>query len=107
VEKSKLLQTTYHSSLIGILNFHFCSVFILDYEYDLPQVIISFVRLLLLSGVEWEKVREKSKPPKAKLEGVLCDILISALDKRLDEYPTTIEVICCALIFLKILNGAI
>lgn len=54
--------------------------------------MISFVKLLLLPQADWEKAREKSKPPKSKLEGILYDILISTLEKRLAEYPTTIEV---------------
>jgi hypothetical protein len=63
--------------------------------------MISFLKLLLLPGTEWEIAREKSKPPKAKLEGVLYDILISTLEKRVDEYLTTIEVMAinCTLIF--------
>lgn len=71
----------------------FFSVFILDYEYDLPPVMISFAKLLLLPTTEWEKTREKSKPPKPKFEGVLYDILISTLESRLAEYPTTLEVV--------------
>ncbi len=54
--------------------------------------MISFTKLLLLPDDEWEKVQEKSKPPKTKLEGVLCDILISVIGNRLAEYPTTLEV---------------
>lgn len=68
------------------------STFVLGYDHEIPKVMTSFAKLLLLPENEWEKVREKSKPPKPKLEGVLCDILISVIENRLAEYPTTLEV---------------
>lgn len=55
--------------------------------------MISFAKLLLLSKDEWEKVREKSKPPKPKLDGALYDVLISTLENRLAQYPTALEVL--------------
>jgi len=74
------------------------SIFTLDYDFEVPAVMISFTKLLLLSERECEKVREKSKPPKPKLEGPLHDILSSIIERRLAEYPTTLEVInSCAI----------
>lgn len=70
-----------------------CSTFILDYDFQVPTVMISFTKLLRLSEREWAKVREKSKPPKPKLEGPLYDILILVIERRLEEYPTSLEVI--------------
>lgn len=70
-----------------------CSTFILDYDFQVPTVMISFTKLLLLSEREWAKVREKSKPPKPKLEGPLYDIFILVIQRRLAEYPTPLEVI--------------
>jgi len=69
------------------------SIFVLDYDFQVPTVMISFTKLLLLSEREWVKVREKSKPPKPKLEGPLYDLLILVIERRLAEYPTSLEVI--------------
>ncbi|KAF9452763.1 SET domain-containing protein [Macrolepiota fuliginosa MF-IS2] len=66
-------------------------IFVLGYDLEVPPVMNSFAKVLLLSPNEWGKVQEKSKPPKPKLEGVLYDILISTLESRLVEYPTTLE----------------
>jgi len=54
--------------------------------------MISFTKLFLLSEREWAKVREKSRPPKPKLEGPLYDILILIIERRLEKYPTSLEV---------------
>ena len=70
-----------------------CSTIILDYDSQVPTVMISFTKLLLLLEREWTKVREKSRPPKPKLEGPLYDILILVIERRLEEYPTSLEVI--------------
>ncbi|KAG1736035.1 hypothetical protein EDB19DRAFT_1928708 [Suillus lakei] len=43
-------------------------VFIIDADPILPAALTSLVRLLLLSQDEWEKIREKGRPPKAKFD---------------------------------------
>ncbi|KAJ3564428.1 hypothetical protein NP233_g8304 [Leucocoprinus birnbaumii] len=66
-------------------------IFMLDYDFDLPPAMVSFTKLMLLPAKEWEKVQEKSKPPKPKLGGILYDIMISAIEARISEYETTLE----------------
>lgn len=66
-------------------------IFVLDHDFEVPPAMISFTKLLLLSEKEWEKARKKSTPPKPKLEGALYDILISTIERRFADYPTTLE----------------
>ncbi|KAF5380227.1 hypothetical protein D9757_008220 [Collybiopsis confluens] len=66
-------------------------VFVLDTDYNVPEAIISLMRLLYLSAEEWEKARTKSKPPKPKLDSHALDLLILVLRKRLSQYSSTIE----------------
>lgn len=68
------------------------SVFVFEAELDLPEAFISLIRLLLLSQTEWEKARNKGKPPKAKIDAEVVAIAENALLSRLNEYPTSIEV---------------
>jgi SET domain-containing protein 6 len=68
------------------------SIFVIEYDFEAPPAMVSFAKLMLLSKDEWEKVQEKSKPPKPKLEGSLVDILISTTRTRLAEYPRTLQV---------------
>ncbi|KII92655.1 hypothetical protein PLICRDRAFT_103395 [Plicaturopsis crispa FD-325 SS-3] len=68
-------------------------VFVLEEGLDLPvpEASISLVRLLQLPEAEWEKARDKRKPPKPKVDIPVLSVLISALQKRSTEYPTSIE----------------
>jgi SET domain-containing protein 6 len=63
---------------------------------EFPNPLISLIRLLLLSESDWEKTRTKQKLPKAKLDDVdgaqILHIINSVAQKRLEEYPTTLEV---------------
>jgi SET domain-containing protein 6 len=70
------------------------SVFILegDSALPIPETLIRLVRLLLLPQHEWEKVRDKGKPPKPKIDTEILDIAINVLVRRLAQYPTTIPV---------------
>ncbi|KAH7889098.1 SET domain-containing protein [Phlebopus sp. FC_14] len=52
----------------------------------LPPVLISLLRLLLLSSSEFEMVREKGKLPKGKLRIALLEILAEVLKRRAEEY---------------------
>jgi len=74
------------------------STFVIEAEdIDLPPPLISFVRLLLLSLKDWEKAKEKQKHPKPKLseeDGLtVLDVVNQGLQRRLDEFPSPIEVI--------------
>ncbi len=69
------------------------SVFVLDLESPVPDVLISFSKLLLISQDDWEKGKSKGKPPKPKLDDDrTVSVILDALRKRLREYPTSFEV---------------
>jgi hypothetical protein len=69
------------------------SVFVFETDHALPEALLSFVRLLLLSGPEWTKARDKSKLPKPRpLDKDGARIVCSALRARLREYASTLEV---------------
>lgn len=53
---------------------------------------MSFCRLLLQSQSEWEKTKSKSKLPKAKVDESILSTIADALERRLAEYPTSVEV---------------
>ena len=66
-------------------------------DLEIPPPLISFARLLLLSSQDWEKAREKQKLPKPKLGeedgSIVLDVINRGLQRRLDEFPSPIEVI--------------
>ncbi|KAJ8486926.1 hypothetical protein ONZ51_g4522 [Trametes cubensis] len=66
-------------------------VFVLRTDCELPEEFISFVRLLLLPKDEWETTAKKSKLPKPKLDKDVLAIAVDVLQKRLKDYPTTME----------------
>ncbi|KAI0759853.1 SET domain-containing protein [Trametes elegans] len=66
-------------------------VFVLQTDCQLPEELISFARLLLLSKEEWEKTAKKSKLPKPKVDKDVLTIAADVLERRLKEYPTTLE----------------
>ena len=73
------------------------STFVIEAEdLEIPPPLISFVRLLLLSSENWEKVKEKEKLPKPKLSeedgSIALSVIDQGLQRRLDEFPSTIEV---------------
>ncbi|KAG0701264.1 hypothetical protein DFH29DRAFT_927594 [Suillus ampliporus] len=53
-------------------------VLILDADPILPAALMSLIRLLLLSQEEWEKTREKGRPPKAKFDRQVDERLLAA-----------------------------
>ncbi|KZP34420.1 SET domain-containing protein [Athelia psychrophila] len=65
--------------------------FILEDDLDIPEAMVSLIRLLLLNSSEWEKVREKGKPPKPKVDAEVLSLVAQVLRRRLDEYPTSLE----------------
>ncbi|KAI8968075.1 SET domain-containing protein [Trametes punicea] len=66
-------------------------VFVLHTDCDLPEEFVSFARLLLLPKDEWEKTAKKSKVPKPKVDHAVLAVAADVVEKRLKEYPTTIE----------------
>ncbi|KZV66693.1 SET domain-containing protein [Peniophora sp. CONT] len=66
-------------------------VFIFDKSATLPEDFISFTRLLSLPQPEWEKVKKKGKLPKPKMDEGIADIAEQTLQRRLAQYPTTLE----------------
>lgn len=58
----------------------------------LPEDLIVFLRLLLLSPSEWRKAKEKESLPKPKLDTESLKLAGRVLEERMKEYPTTIEV---------------
>ena len=73
------------------------STFVIEAEdLEIPPPLITFVRLLILSPENWEKAKEKQRLPKPKLseedELTVLAVINQGLQRRLDEYPSTIEV---------------
>ncbi|KAI0645857.1 SET domain-containing protein [Trametes meyenii] len=66
-------------------------VFVLHTDCELPEELVSFVRLLLLPKDEWEKTAKKSKLPKPKVDKEVLAVSSNVLENRLKEYPTTAE----------------
>ncbi|KAI0935355.1 hypothetical protein AcV7_003817 [Taiwanofungus camphoratus] len=65
--------------------------FVIGTDCELPEELMSFVRLLLLPQAEWDKARCKGRLPKAKIEAPILMVAAEVLEKRLSEYRTTIE----------------
>lgn len=58
----------------------------------LPEDLLVFLRLLLLSPPEWRKAKEKESLPKPKPDAESLKLARRVLEERIKEYPTTIEV---------------
>ncbi|KAK2464170.1 hypothetical protein APHAL10511_003627 [Amanita phalloides] len=61
---------------------------VIESDYEVPAVMLSLIRLFLLSKSEWEKTKIKSKPPKAKMEPDVIQVLITILQQRMKKYPS-------------------
>lgn len=68
------------------------SVFVFETDLGLPEPFVSLARLLLLPESEWEKAKDKGKPPKPKTDGLVLSLILHVVRRRLEEYPTTLEV---------------
>lgn len=68
------------------------STFVLEFDLELPLAMISIIRLLLLPAGEWEKARDKGKPPKPKADQEVLVIMADVLVQRMKEYATTLKV---------------
>lgn len=64
----------------------------LEADLELPELLVSFIRLLLLDEDEWKSVKTKGKPPKPKIDAPVLDIIHELLETRLKAYPTTLQV---------------
>jgi len=62
-------------------------VIMIESDCEVPAILLSLARLFLLSTSEWEKLKSQSKPPKAKLEPEVLQVLITTLHLRLKLYP--------------------
>ncbi|TFY56372.1 hypothetical protein EVJ58_g7685 [Rhodofomes roseus] len=65
--------------------------FVIASGSGLPEDLLSFVRLLLMTSDEWEKANRKGKLPKAKVDLNVLDIIEKTLTKRMQKYPSTLE----------------
>lgn len=68
------------------------SVFVLEMDYAIPDSFISLVKLLTGAAQDWDKARDKGKPPRPKMDAQVVRIAISVLEARLAQYPTSVEV---------------
>jgi len=66
-------------------------VFVVRTDCQLPDELVSFVRLLFLPQQEWEKTRKKGKLPKPAVDTQVLSVAAQVLEKRLREYPSSIE----------------
>lgn len=60
-------------------------------DCEVPEELVSFVRLLLFPQDEWEKIRNKGKLPKPKVDIALLFIIADVLRRRAQDYPTSLE----------------
>jgi len=72
------------------------SVFVLEIDPDtskaeIPEAILACTRLILLE-TEWERAKTKGKAPKAKADAQTLQVLKDVLKRRLEDYPTTLQV---------------
>ena len=72
------------------------SIFVIGIDHELPDALISFLKLQLLPQADWEKARARSKPPKPKLDHDanlhIIPLVLELMERRMANYPTTLEV---------------
>ncbi|KAK7000730.1 ribosomal lysine N-methyltransferase 4 [Favolaschia claudopus] len=66
-------------------------VVVLETDLEIPLALVSLIRLLRLTGDEWEKTKAKDKVPKPKIEADILDVVRAVLERRLAEYPSSLE----------------
>jgi len=66
--------------------------FVIETDCEVPKELVSLAHLLLQSPGDWGKTKEKGKLPKGKLNAEALPVASGVLQKRLLEYPTTLEV---------------
>jgi hypothetical protein len=57
----------------------------------LPPALVSFIRIILFDS-EWDRSKNKGKPPKPRLDLVTLSVMKETLEKRLEDYQTTLQV---------------
>jgi SET domain-containing protein 6 len=85
--------------LFSFVKRHFNSVFELEIDpstesissLEFPPAFVSFTRLILFD-FEWNRSKAKGKPPRAKAELMTLKVMKKVLEKRLEEYATTLDV---------------
>lgn len=65
--------------------------FILDNDFDLPETMISLIKLVQLPSADWEKAKQKGKPPKPKVDAGVLAVIVDVLKKRLAQYGTSVQ----------------
>lgn len=70
------------------------SVFVIEAsDPEVPDGLVSIIKLLKLDAAQWETVRAKNKPPKPSLDEPSARAVIKVLERRLTEYRNpTLEV---------------
>lgn len=82
-----------YTTLHDFANLLIVSVFVIEAaELTLPDDLISFIRLLLLSPSEYADTVKKEQLPKPKSSQEVLENSLKILTKRLEEYPMSIEV---------------
>ncbi|KAJ6594439.1 hypothetical protein B0H19DRAFT_920100 [Mycena capillaripes] len=66
-------------------------VVVLESDLEIPQALVSLIRLLRLTSEEWEKTVAKDKVPKPKLDNEVLDVVCAVLERRLKEYPSSFD----------------
>jgi len=66
-------------------------VFVLETDLEVPESFVSLICLLLMPVGEWERARDKAKPPKPKVDEQVSSLMLSVLRRRLEGYPTSLE----------------
>jgi N-lysine methyltransferase SETD6 len=74
------------------LRFSQNSTFVLECDLELPDALLSFVRLLVLPQDEWVKAKSKGQLPKPKMDPIVLGIVCEVLEKKLQSYPTEMQV---------------
>ncbi|KAJ7782346.1 SET domain-containing protein [Mycena maculata] len=65
-------------------------VVVLESDLEVPEALVSLIRLLRLTSDEWEKAVAKDKVPKPKIDNEILDVVRAIFERRLKEYPTTL-----------------
>lgn len=58
---------------------------------EISPALVSFTRLILFDS-EWDRSKAKGKPPRPKAELMTLRVMKKVLEKRLEDYNTTLDV---------------
>jgi len=87
------MHSSHGQLVVHCLTWRSSSVFVIEASApEVPEGLISILKLLCLSTEEWAKTKSKNKPPKSSLDSPSATAALSLLERRLAEYPTTLEV---------------